>query len=202
MAHAVNRPQLCQTARWSPVTLPRTEFRSATAAALTGATAAEGRVTQNRVRPYQAKVLAAEGPVLSVYSKREVETFGGEDQSSCECELDIIVGVALVADTDEGLDDALDELCGQVVDTLMSGPWRLQFRKVTRIVTDKDQAEDGDYLVGLGAVTFTVVYNAHYSAPDGDRFSELRLEADVRDRAHPAGDGVIETETTITLGEP
>jgi hypothetical protein len=107
----------------------RTTIRTATAALLAGATDAGPRVYRRRTPP----VPSPETPFLLVHVAGEAAAGdGGMSVPKFQHDLTLTVE-AVVSGTDEAAEDALDALCGQVLDRLLTDPsW---VRSWSRIVT-------------------------------------------------------------------
>lgn len=146
---------------------PRKLIRHAIVARLTNATAAGDRVQATRVDPHKKNEL----PAISVYTLREPVDAGGDTEPR-ELTRAVKVEIAIwVAHSDElTADDAMDDAAEQV-EAAIDGDRFLGGLAAECVLENTEmQMLDGDPLVGLITLTYSVTYRTSPAAPTLDDF--------------------------------
>jgi hypothetical protein len=158
----------------------RTEIRTATAGLLAGATDAGSRVFRRRMAP----IPAPEPPFLLVYAAGEAAS-GDEGMSAPHFQHDLTLTIeATVNGTDEAAEDALDALCGQVLDRLLTDPsWVRSWSRIVAVNTSSVPAADDDRLVAK--VDIVGRFHTVWEPVLGDELASVGLKVDAIDPADP-----------------
>lgn len=180
----------------------RTTIRTATAGLLAGATDAGPRVYRRRTPP----VPNPEAPYLLVHASRETAS-GDAGMSAPKFQHDLTLTIeAAVNGTGEAAEDALDALCGQVLDRLLTDPsWVRSWSRIVAVDTSSLPTAD-DRLVAR--VDIVGRFHTVWKPVVGGGFESIGLEVDAIDpadpNAAPAGgpDGRIEIGGGVVLPLP
>lgn len=101
--------------------------------------------------------------------------------------------------TDDGLGDALDDLCAAIKDKLLTDPnWIRQFERISGVRTDISADVAGDRRLAAAKLVFTLEFVASYP-PNLDTAANLSTVQLAVDTIAPDGDP--EVTATITLPE-
>lgn len=143
---------------------PRKIIRHAVVALLTGVTAAGDRVFSTRVEPLKKRPL----PSLSVYALGEPVRDGGSNTAPRELTRDVRVEIAgWVAHSDSlSVDDAMDDLAEQIEAAMDADPYLAGAAGDSILEsTEMEVSNDGDRLIGIVALTYSVTYYTSPAAP-------------------------------------
>lgn len=168
---------------------PRKVIRHAVVTLLTGATAAGTRVHSTRIEPIKKTLL----PAIAVYALGEPVRPDSDGTAPREITRDVKVEIAgWVAHSDAlSVDDAMDDLAEQIEAAMDVDPY-LGGAAGDSILenTEMEVANDGERLIGIVALTYSVTYRTTPAEPaDPDDF----LTADVTTQVGGAGvDNAVE----------
>ena len=114
--------------------------------------------------------------------------------------LEIAVEVVIDGSTDDGLGDALDDLCAGVESVLLTDPdWIRQFERIGDTRTDLTAVIDGDRRMAAAKIVIPVEYIAEYppNLATAANLSTVQLEVDTMPT-----DGSMEAHATWPLPAP
>lgn len=177
----------------------RTIVRQAIVAALTGATAAEARVYPTRILPLRKLEL----PAIAVYTLEE--SVDGESVNTAPRELTreapVVIEALVAAVPGANVDDALDDLALEIETAMHADPY-LGGEAADSILdgTTMEVIEDGERMMGLVTLTYSVTYRTLAPEAPGNVADFLRVKSteNLGGDVHPDAQAVDEFDVQET----